>query len=188
MPSLVKDVTVENLLAGRRMLVEWTLNSSVEVVTIYEVWRSTMEYQGFEKIAEITAPTRQYIDKVPYTFGVVYFYKVIARDNTGLRSDMTESNAVQDTTFDDFEERPFRSVTLSHNSVVVGETPSGLVNGANTAFTTASYFRFNTVQVFVNGLALARGTAFTEGNDQKTLTLTSAPAALSTVRVGYLKV
>lgn len=187
-PSLVRDVHVENLLAGRRMLIEWTLNSIAESVTAYEIWRSTQEYQGFEKISEVASPTYQFIDKVPYTFGIVYFYKVIARDNTGLKSDLSQSNPVQDSTFDDFEERPFRATDVSYDSFAIGEVPSGIKNSVNTNFTTASYFRFNTVQVFVNGVALVRGVGFTESADQKTLVLVTPPAPATTLTVSYLKV
>ena len=188
MPSCVRDVEVTNLLAGRRMLIEWTLNSSSESVTAYEIWRSTMEYQGFEKIAEVPSPVAQYVDKVPYTFGIVFFYKVLARSSTGIRSDITQSNAVQDSTFDDFEERPFRANSVAFGNFVVGEVPSGLINGANTTYTLANYFRFNTVQVFVNGLALVRSVDFTENTDQQTISLTAAPASLSKVIVSYITV
>lgn len=188
MPSIVREVTVDNLLSGFRYLVEWTLNSSTEVVTAYEIWRSTQEYQGFEKIAEVASPMAQYIDKVPYTFGVVYFYKVIARDNTGLRSDIAQSNPVSDMTFDDFEEKPFRATTVSFDSFATGEIPTGVVNGSNASFATSSYFRFGTVEVFVNGVARVAGVGFSEGNDQKALTLTPPPAISSTVMVNYRKV
>jgi hypothetical protein len=188
MPSIVRDVHVENLLSGRRMLVEWSLNPSVEVVTVYEIWRSTMEYQGFEKIAQVSAPTYQYIDKVPYTFGIVYFYKVIGRDNSGLVSDLNASNAVQDSTFDNFEERPFRATMVTYDSFVKGEVPTGTKNSINTSFATAALFRFATVEVFVNGLALVRGVGFTENANQQAITLTVAPAPSATLLVNYIAV
>ena len=188
MPSLVREVHVENLLSGRRMLIEWVLNPSNESVTAYEIWRSTTEYQGYEKIAEVANPTYQFIDKVPYTFGIVFFYKVIARDNSGLRSDLSLSNPVQDSTFDDFEERPFRAFDVSFDSFVVGEIPSGLKNSVNRAFVASSYFRFGTVQVFVNGVALVRGVGFTENTDQKTINLVAAPSPSTSLTVSYLKV
>lgn len=188
MPSAVRDVRVENLLSGRRMLVEWSPNPSLENVTIYEVWRSSMEYQGFTKIAEIYSPTYQYIDKVPYTFGVVYFYKVLARDVSGLLSDLDATNAVQDSTFDNFEERPFRATMVTYDSFVKGEVPAGVKNSVNVTFTTAALYRFNTVEVFVNGLALVRGTGFSENTNQQTITLTVAPAPASSVLVNYIAV
>jgi len=188
MPTTVRDVHVENLLSGRRMLVEWTPNPTLEGVSAYEIWRSTQEYQGFEKIAEVNDPTYQFIDKIPYTFGIVFFYKVIARDASGYRSDITQSNPVSDVTFDDFEEHPFRSTTLSYNSFVAGEVPIGLINSSNTSFTTASLFRFNTVEVFVNGVARVRNVGFTEGSNQTSVIISPAPATSSTVTINYTKI
>lgn len=187
-PSPVRDVAVTNLLAGRRMLIEWTLNSQSEVITTYEIYRSTTEYQGFDKIGEVQSPTYQFVDKLPYTFGVTFFYKVIAKDNVGLRSALEDSNAVQDNTFDSFEERPFRATTVTVGSTVIGEIPTGAVNGVNGTFTTAHLFRYGTVQVMVNGVALLRGSSFSEGANQQTVTLTPPPDAGSQVQVNYLKV
>lgn len=187
MPTTVRDVHVENLLSGRRMLVEWTPNPTLEGVTAYEIWRSTQEYQGFEKIAEVNDPTYQFIDKIPYTFGIVFFYKVIARDASGYRSDITQSNPVSDVTFDDFEEHPFRSTTLVFNSFISNEVPAGAINSSNTLFTTASLFRFNTVEVFVNGIARVRGVSFTEGANQSTVTISPAPVTGNTVVINYIK-
>ena len=188
MPSVVRDVHVENLMSGRRMLIEWSLNPSVEAITTYEVWRSTTEYQGFEKLATIASPTYQYVDKVPYTFGIVYFYKVLARNSSGLLSDINASNAIQDSTFDNFEERPFRSTTVTYDSFVRGEVPAGLKNSVNKVFSASSLFRFDSVEVFVNGLALTRGVGFTENADQISLTLAAAPASNASILISYLKV
>ena len=187
-PSPVRDVHVENLLSGRRMLIEWTPNLAGEVVTVYEIWRSTVEYQGFEKIGQVNAPTYQFIDKVPYTFGIVYFYKVLALNNSGLLSDINATNAVQDSTFDNFEERPFRATMVTYDSFVKGEVPVGVKNSVNKVFNTASLFRFDSVEVFVNGLALVRGVGFTENVDQQTITLTAAPAPASSILINYIAV
>ncbi len=188
MPSIVKGVSVENLLAGRRFLVEWDLNLPSEVVTTYEVQRSTCENKDFVKIADVVAPNTQFVDKVPFTFGVIFFYKVLAVDGTGLKSDIIDSSPVSDQTFDQFEEKPFRATTVAFDSFVVGEVPTGAINGVNTTYTTASLFRFNTVEVRINGVALVRGTGFTESNDQLTLILTAAPTGGQSVIVNYIKV
>lgn len=184
MPTSVRDVRVENLLSGRRMLIEWTPNSSSEGVTAYEIWRSTQEFQGFEKIGEVQDPTYQFIDKIPYTFGIVFFYKVLARDASGLKSDITQANPVSDVTFDDFEEHPFRATTLAHDAHVVNEVPVGLVNGVNKIYTVSNLFRFDTVQVFVNGV---NRTDFTENAAQNSITLTTAPAIGNTIVINYIK-
>ncbi len=187
MPTTVRDVHVENLLSGRRMLVEWTPNPTLEGVTAYEIWRSTMEYQGYEKIGEVNDPTYQFIDKIPYTFGIVFFYKVLARDASGYKSDITQSNYVSDATFDDFEEHPFRSTNLTFDSFIVSETPGGVVDGANKIFTVANLFRFGTVQVFINGVNRLRTTDFAEDPGQKSITFVDAPALGSIIVVNYVK-
>jgi len=187
MPSVVSNVSVENLLAGRRFLIEWDLNSPEEVVTVYEIWRSTQEYQGFEKVGQVASPTYQFIDKVPYTFGVIFFYKVLAVDNTGYKSNIQQSNAVSDQTFDDFEEKPFRATTLQYDALVVSEVPGGLVNGTNTVFTTANLFRFGSLQVFIDGVNRLPTTDFNENPDQMSFTFTAPPAANSNIVINYLK-
>ena len=188
MPSVVRDIHVDNLLSGRRFLIEWAPNSVSESVTTYEIHRSVTETTGYEKLGEVGPSTNQFIDKVPYTFGVTFFYKVLARDGTGLRSDINATSGVQDMTFDSFEEAPFRATTVTFDSIIKGEVPSGAKDGVNTTFTTASLYRFNSVEVFVSGLALERGVGFTENNDQTTVTLTVAPAPATGVTVNYLKV
>ena len=188
MPSLVQGVTVENLLAGRRFLIEWDLNMPSEGVTVYEVHRSTCEDKGFLKLVDIISPHTQFVDKVPFTFGVIFFYKVLAVDASGLKSDITDSSAISDQTFDQFEEKPFRATTVSFDSFVSQEVPTGAIDAINTTYTTASLYRFNSTEVFVNGIALVRGTGFTESNDQLTLTLTAAPTIGQSVVVNYIKV
>ena len=73
------------------------------------------------------------------------------------------------------------------SNYVVRETPSGLVNGTNTAFTLASTPVTGTEQVFLNGLLLDPGA----GNDytisSASITFLSAPTTGDKVRVTYLK-
>ena len=192
-PTPVNGVSVENLLAGRRMLVEWNLNPSIQGVTQYTVWRSTQEYQGFEKIATLDSPTYQFIDKVPYTFGIIFFYKVLAVSATGISGDIKQANAVSDQTFDDFEEKPFRATTLQFDALVTNETPGGSVDGVNKTFTTANLFRFGTLQVFLNGINRINASSgaavvdYTEGNDQMSFTFASAPTIDDIIVISYLK-
>lgn len=192
-PTPVFGVSVENLLAGRRMLIEWDLSPLAQGITQYSIWRSTQEYQGFEQLAVVNSPTYQWIDKVPYTFGVIFFYKVLAINGSGVSSDIHQSNAVSDQTFDDFEEKPFRATTLQFDALVSGETPGGNVDGVNKTFTTANLFRFGTLQVFVNGInrisAVSDVTTvdFTEGANQMSFTFSDAPAANDIIVIGYLK-
>jgi len=191
MPSIVRHPVVTNLLAGRRILVEWELNDAAEGVTIYQVWRSNLEYESYAKIADIISPYKQYVDKVPYTFGLNFFYKVVAVDASGMSSDISQTPPVSDTTFDGFEEKPFRATTVTFDSFVMGEIPSGAIDGSNHAFTTASLFRYNTTQVVLNvgstSHLLIRGTDYTEGTNQATLTVNTAPVS-GTLLVSYLRV
>lgn len=73
------------------------------------------------------------------------------------------------------------------SNYVVRETPSGLVNGSNTAFTLASTPVSGTEQVFLNGLLLDPGA----GNDytisSASITFLAAPVADDKIRVTYLK-
>jgi hypothetical protein len=192
-PTPVFGVSVENLLAGRRMLVEWDLSPLAQGITQYTVWRSTQEYQGFEKIATINSPTYQFIDKVPYTFGVIFFYKVLAVNASGVSSDIKQSNAVSDQTFDDFEEKPFRATTLQFDALVTNETPGGNVDGVNKTFTTANLFRFGSLQVFLNGInrinadSNATVVDYTEGTNQMSFTFSNAPSQNDIIVVSYLK-
>lgn len=84
------------------------------------------------------------------------------------------------------------SVTLATTvvkttSYVVRETPSGSVNGSNTAFTLANTPVAGTEQVFLNGLLQEPGA----GNDYtisgSSITMLSAPATGDKLRVTYLK-
>lgn len=186
MPSIVNGVNVENLLSGRRFLVEWNLNPSIEGVTVYQIWRSTTELSGFAKIAEVQAPTTQYIDKVPFTFGVTFFYKVVAVNSSGQMGDITAASAVSDVTFDNFDEEPFRATSLTVDSFIKNEVPVGVIDGINAVFQTANIYRVNSLEVYVNGVHRLAAD-FAQGADQKTFTFVFPPAQGSVISVSYLK-
>jgi|SRR5215475_562648 len=46
-------------------------------------------------------------------------------------------------------------------ALIVGETPSGAINGSNKDYTTANGFQIETLSVFVNGLHMRAGPDFT---------------------------
>lgn len=77
---------------------------------------------------------------------------------------------------------------LAPANVVTRETPSGSVNGSNTAFTLANTPIAGTEQVFLNGLLQEPGA----GNDYTisgaAITYLTAPVAGDKIRVTYLKV
>lgn len=73
------------------------------------------------------------------------------------------------------------------NVFINQETPTGLVNGSNAAYTTAKGYISGTLQVFINGLLQAPGTHVTEVSPTAgTFTLDTAPVTGDIVRVSYL--
>jgi hypothetical protein len=76
------------------------------------------------------------------------------------------------------------TVTTSSGSFVIGETPSGAVNGSNATFTTAQNFVPESLQVFINGVSQTSGVDFiTTGST--TITLTVSPVSGDYIRVNY---
>lgn len=188
MPSSVRDVHVENLLAGRRFLIDWTLNDDSEGVSIYRIYRSSNANGDFQLLTTITAPTSQFVDKVPFTFGIIFYYKVVAVNSSGLASDISLASPVSDVTFDQFEEKPFRATTVTFDSFVYNETPGGLLNNSNLVYQTAYLYRLGTIQFFKNGLLLKPTVDYTENNDQQSITATVAPISTDKLRLHYTKV
>lgn len=69
---------------------------------------------------------------------------------------------------------------------VIGETPSGAINGSNAIFTTLNSFDPASVQVFLNGLLQEPGVTYTlSGNN--TITFTSSPEIGDVLEVNYIK-
>jgi hypothetical protein len=67
---------------------------------------------------------------------------------------------------------------------VYGETPSGLVNGSNTVFTTAFPYVAASTRVFINGDRKHLSVDYTESAASQ-ITFTSAPASMSVILVDY---
>jgi hypothetical protein len=77
---------------------------------------------------------------------------------------------------------------LTSADLIIGETPSGLVNGSNATYTTANNFVAGTVEVFVNGVRQKEGA----GNDYTTTGLTTinmltSPQTGDQILVNYIK-
>mgnify|MGYP000146101969 CR=1 FL=1 len=70
--------------------------------------------------------------------------------------------------------------------IVVGETPSGTINGSNATFTSANDFIPESVAVFVNGLFQQRVTDFNTSG-VRTITLAASPTAGEVVRINYTR-
>jgi hypothetical protein len=76
---------------------------------------------------------------------------------------------------------------MAQSSFVVRETPSGTINGANTAFTLAATPLSNTEQLFLNGVLLEPGS----GNDYtistNAITMLTVPQTGDRLRANYMK-
>lgn len=70
--------------------------------------------------------------------------------------------------------------------LVVGETPSGLVNGSNATYTTAFSFVPESVELFINGLRQNRVTHFTTSGTT-TVIISDAPLTGEPIQLNYRK-
>jgi hypothetical protein len=77
---------------------------------------------------------------------------------------------------------------IKQNEPVVGETPSGVINGTNLLFTTQAPFVVETLSVFLNGIKQRIGVSndYTIINDQ-TFAMNFAPITLDVLEVNYYK-
>lgn len=76
------------------------------------------------------------------------------------------------------------TVTTSSGSFVIGETPSGSVNGSNATFTTSQNFVPESVQVFINGVSQTNAVDYTTSGTT-TITLNVSPVSGDYIRVNY---
>lgn len=75
---------------------------------------------------------------------------------------------------------------LAVANIVVGEVPSGLVNGSNATYTTAFNFYPDTVDVCINGLSQKKPTHFnTSGTN--TIIFADSPTVGEVITVNYIK-
>lgn len=71
-------------------------------------------------------------------------------------------------------------------NLIVGETPSGIINGSNATFTTQFPFVPESVEVFLNGLAQRKPDHFnTTGTN--TINLSDSPTLGESIQVNYLR-
>lgn len=80
-------------------------------------------------------------------------------------------------------QRLARIVDSLGNGGVSGETPSGTVNGSNTAFTLAATPATGSVKVYLNGLRQTLTTDYTVSGS--TITFVTAPLTGDIIRVDY---
>ena len=77
------------------------------------------------------------------------------------------------------------SYSVGSTSFVYNEVPSGLVNGSNTAFDTASTYVAGTIQVYRDGQLMTGGGADYTETDSNTITFTTAPVTGSVILCTY---
>lgn len=186
-PSLVTNTQVVNLLSRRRYLVSWNMNPELDILS-YNIFRSENQFDGFTSVGSVGTPSVQFVDTVPFTFGVNYFWKVQAVNSTSQTSDLVSTEAVSDITIGQFDEEPFKQTQVQSADFVINEVPAGVINGINTAYATAFIFRAGTLQVFLNGVLQTPGVHYTEDTDQLGFTMiTPIPVGTDTLLVNYTK-
>lgn len=186
-PDTVKVTKVYNLLVDRGYLITWSPSLETDV-TSYKVYRShsPTDSSAFEEIATVTKPSTSYIDKVTFSFGITWYWKVLALDASGNLSDMALTSPVHEQTYHSFEEQPFPT-SVSTQDFVKDEIPMGAINTINTLFTTAFAYRKNSLLVYLNGVRLIRTLDFVEGPGSQQITFTDPPDTGGYLRVDYTK-
>jgi hypothetical protein len=124
-PDTVKYTQALNLLNERGNLIEWSPNLEPNVVS-YNVYRSSSPTDNgeFRLLGTTSSYVRSYIDHVPFSFGIVYYYKVTAVDDGGNESDIIKTSPVHNNTYHSFEEQPFPT-TFMASDLVSDEEPVG---------------------------------------------------------------
>jgi hypothetical protein len=186
-PANVRALQVTNLLDDRGFLLEWAPNLENNIVS-YKVYRSNSptDIGSFALIGSVPSNVTSFIDHVPFTFGLVYYYIVTALDNGGNESSLDTANPTQDMSFHSFEEQPFPTVVLV-SDLVNGETPSGLINGVNRLFTTAYPYKKGTLQPRLDGVVLEYIEDFVEGPLSQQFTLDAPPVPGEALRISYIR-
>ena len=185
-PSQVQGIRSTNLLANRGFLIQWAANVEPNIA-LYRVYRSSSptDNSSFQVIGTTPANVTSFVDNVPFTFGISWYYKVTALDNGNNESSLNLTNPVQDMSFSQFVEQPFPT-TIEVNDLVNDETPSGQINGTNALFTTAYPFKGSSLSVYLNGVKLMNGIDFNLSIPQQ-FTLIEAPELGDYIRCSYLK-
>lgn len=187
-PQTVGNIQVISLLNKRRFLVSWNQNPEIDILS-YNIFRSENEFDGFAKVGSVGLPSVQFVDTVPFTFGINYYWKVTAVNSTSQESDLSSTESISDITIGQFDEEPFRQTEVQKADFVFNEEPSGLKNGTNLVYATASAFRTGTLQVFLNGLLQDPDVDYVENGSQTgfSFILPLVPISTDTLLVNYLK-
>jgi|SRR6185437_3633923 len=185
-PAVVQGLRATNLLANRGFIIQWSANVEPDIA-YYRVYRSSSptDNSSFYLIGTTPNNVQSFVDNVPYTFGVTWYYKVTALDTSNNESSLDLTNPVQDMSFSQFVEQPFPT-TVEVGDLVNGEIPSGVIDGTNTVFITANPFKTSTLAIFLNGVKLMNNVDYTLNIPQQ-FTLNSPPVVGDSLRIDYLK-
>lgn len=185
-PATVMGLRSTNLLANRGFIIQWAANVEPNIA-LYRVYRSSSptDNSSFQVIATTPPNVTSYVDNVPFSFGITWYYKVTALDTGNNESPLDLTSPVQDMSFHSFEEQPFPT-QVNTSDLVNGEIPSGQINGTNTLFTTTYPFKASTLSVFKNGDKLTLGIDYVLNIPQQ-FTLMVAPTIGTVLRVDYIK-
>ena len=156
-PAQVQGIRSTNLLANRGFLIQWSANVEPNI-SVYRVYRSSSptDNSSFQMIGTTPANVTSYVDNVPYTFGVVFYYKITALDTGNNESSLNLTSPVQDMSFSQFVEQPFPT-QVEVNDLVNDEIPSGSINGVAsfvTAVTDATHLVVNSTMGWATGSAV----------------------------------
>lgn len=186
-PDTVKVIRVYNLLAERGYLISWQPNQETNIAN-YKIYRSESptDAENFKLLGSVNNQVTSYIDKVPFTFGIVWYYVVTAVDDGGNESSISRTTPSHENTYHSFEEQPFPN-TVSASDFVKDEKPTGLVDALNALYTTKYPFRLGTVEVFLNGVKLIPVVDFNEGPSSQQITFTDPPNVGGEIRVNYTR-
>lgn len=137
-PSQVQGIRSTNLLANRGFIIQWAANVEPNIA-VYRVYRSSSptDNSSFQVIGTTPANVTSYIDNVPFTFGISWYYKVTALDNGNNESSLNLTAPVQDMSYSQFVEQPFPT-QVEVNDLVNDEIPSGQINTITTTITTVT--------------------------------------------------
>jgi len=137
-PFPVQGIRATNLLANRGFIIQWAANIEPNIA-LYRVYRSSSptDNSSFQVIGTTPANVTSFVDNVPYTFGITWYYKITALDNGNNESPLNLTSPVQDMSFSQFVEQPFPT-TVEINDIINNETPSGVLNGVSTTITTVT--------------------------------------------------
>ena len=160
------------LVTGDRLLVWQQSTQSQNGIYVFDTSSTALTRASDSDAWDELVGTLVYVDQGT-SYGEARFF---CTANTGGTLGSTAVTYVQD-----------GSGTLSTSNFVTEETPSGSINGSNTAFTLANTPTAGTLKLYLNGLRLKSGA----GNDYTlstaTITMTTAPVSGDVLLADYMK-